>query len=173
MNETTTSHPLNLTPSPVEPSVPAYGTPPVATRATGPTGPIGPTGPAETVPAPRPPALPAFGAPSQADRSWGMAAHLSGFVAAWVALGFLGPLAVLLAAGSTSPFVRRHAVEALNFNLSVLLYVAISAVLMLVLIGFLALPLVGLLYLVATIQGAMAASRGADYRYPLSIRFVS
>jgi len=44
---------------------------------------------------------------------------------------------------------------------------------MLVLIGFLALPLVGLLYLVATIQGAMAASRGEDYRYPLSIRFVS
>jgi uncharacterized Tic20 family protein len=32
---------------------------------------------------------------------------------------------------------------------------------------------VGLLYLVATIQGAIAAARGQDYRYPVTIRFVS
>jgi uncharacterized Tic20 family protein len=30
-----------------------------------------------------------------------------------------------------------------------------------------------LLYLVATIQGALAASRGLEYRYPLTIRFIS
>jgi len=165
MNETTTSHPLNLTDSPASPATPAYGTPPAAAEP--------PRTPTTAYPAPRPPALPAASAPSQTDRTWGMAAHLSGFVAAWFALGFLGPLTVLLTAGTTSPFVRRHAVEALNFNLSVLLYVAASALLMLVLVGFLILPLVGLLYLIATIQGAMTASRGEEYRYPLSIRFIS
>ncbi len=112
-------------------------------------------------------------APSATDRNWAVGAHLSGFVAAWVALGFLGPLAVLLIAGTTSPFVRKHAVEALNFNLSILIYVAVSVVLMFVLVGFILLPIVGLVYLVATIRAAMAASRGEDYRYPVTIRFVS
>ncbi len=106
------------------------------------------------------------------ERNWAAAAHLSGFVAAWFALGFLGPLVVLLAAGNRSAFVRRHAVEALNFNLSVLLYTAVSAVLVILLIGLPMLLAVGLLYLVATILGAVAASRGDDFRYPLSIRFV-
>jgi len=170
MNETTS--PLHITEAPesaAAPVTPAYGTPPVAAE---PTVMPGPAPYPTPYPTHRPPGLPT-GTTSQNDRTWGVAAHLSGFVAAWVALGFLGPLAVLLAAGNTSPFVRRHAVEALNFNLSVLAYASKKTVLMLVLIGFLALPLVGLLYLVATIQGAMAASRGEDYRYPLSIRFVS
>ena len=80
---------------------------------------------------------------------------------------------MLLIAGNTSPFVRRHAVEALNFNLSVLIYIAVSVVLMFVLVGFVLLPIVGLVYLVATIRAALAASRGEDYRYPVTIRFVA
>lgn len=106
------------------------------------------------------------------ERNWAVAAHLSGFVAAYVALGFLGPLVVLLAAGNRSAYVRRHAVEALNFNLSVLLYAGVSAVLILILIGLPLLLAVGLLYLVSVIMGAMAASRGEEYRYPVTIRFV-
>ena len=110
--------------------------------------------------------------PRNEEINWGVAATLSGFVAAWFALGFIGPLVVMLTGGTTSPYVRRHAVEALNFNLSVLIYAAVSGLLMLLLVGFLLLPLVGLLYLVATILGALAASRGEQYRYPASIRFV-
>jgi uncharacterized Tic20 family protein len=110
---------------------------------------------------------------STEERNWAVAAHLSGFVAAYLALGFLGPLVVLLASGPRSAFVRRHAVEALNFNLSVLLYAIVSGVLVLVLIGFPMLVALALLYLVTTIQGALAASRGQEFRYPLTIRFVS
>lgn len=122
----------------------------------------------------QPPAAPPPGAMQQVEeRNWAVAAHLSGFVAAWFALGFLGPLVVLLAAGNRSPFVRRHAVEALNFNLSVLLYLAISLVLVLVLVGVVTMLAVGVLYVVASILGAVAASRGDEFRYPLTIRFVS
>ncbi len=106
------------------------------------------------------------------ERNWAVAAHLSSFVAAYVALGFLGPLVVLHAVGNRSAYVRRHAVEALNFNLSVLLYAAASAVLILILIGLPMLLALGLLYLVSVILAAMAASRGEEYRYPLTIRFV-
>ncbi len=107
------------------------------------------------------------------ERNWAMGAHLSSFVALFFfGLSFLGPLTVLLVAGNRSPFVRRHAVEALNFNVSVLLYAVTSIVLMIVLIGIpLFLGLVAL-YLVTVIVGAVAAARGEDYRYPLSLRFV-
>lgn len=144
-------------------------------------------GPAPTLPPP-PPQFGGYGPPppplqpspqsvpgtvSTEDRNWAMAAHLSGFVAAYLALGFLGPLVVMLTVGNRSPFVRRHAVEALNFNLTVLIAAVVSAVLVLVLVGVLMLVLLGILYVAATIAGAIAASRGQDFRYPLTIRFVS
>jgi uncharacterized Tic20 family protein len=109
---------------------------------------------------------------AEAERNWAIAAHLSSFLAAYVALGVLGPLVVMLIAGPRSAFVRRHAVEALNFNISVLIYLAVSALLMFVLIGFPMVVAIGVLYLVAVIRGAIAASRGEEYRYPLTIRFV-
>lgn len=107
------------------------------------------------------------------ERNWAMAAHLSSFAAAYVALGFLGPLVVLLAAGDRSPYVRRHAVEALNFNLSWLLYIAVSAVLAVVLIGLPILLVLGIAYLVLVILASIEASRGGEYRYPLTIRLIS
>jgi hypothetical protein len=106
-------------------------------------------------------------------RNWAVAAHLSGFLAAYVALGFIGPLVVMLTTGKRSPFVRRHAVEALNFNLTALLAVIVSGALVVVLIGIPMLVAVGILYLVTTIMGAVAASRGEEFRYPLTLRLVS
>jgi hypothetical protein len=101
-----------------------------------------------------------------------MGAHLSAFLAAYIALGFLGPLVVLLVRGDRSQFVRRHAVEALNFNLTVLIYVVICVILAIVLIGFVLLIALGVLYVITVIVGAVRASSGEDYRYPLTIRFV-
>ena len=109
---------------------------------------------------------------ADSERSWAIAAHLSGFLAAYVALGFLGPLVCMLAVGDRSPYARRHAVEALNFNLSWLLYIVISGILVFVLVGFVLLPLLAIGYLVFVILGAVAASRGEEYRYPMTIRLV-
>jgi uncharacterized protein len=41
-----------------------------------------------------------------------------------------------------------------------------------VLIGFVLLIALGILYVVAVIIGAVRASSGEEYRYPLTIRFV-
>jgi hypothetical protein len=114
-------------------------------------------------------ALPAI--PSE-DRNWAMGAHLSAFIAAYIALGFLGPLVVLLVRGDRSQFVRKHAVEALNFNLTVLIYIVISVILAIVLIGLVMLLALGILYVVTVIVGAVRANAGEPYRYPLTIRFV-
>ena len=50
---------------------------------------------------------------------------------------------------------------------------AYVGVLAFVLIGIPLLVALAVLYLVTTIQGAMAANRGEEYRYPLTIRFLS
>ncbi|GAB2677343.1 DUF4870 domain-containing protein [Thalassiella azotivora] len=122
----------------------------------------GPQGP------PRPDAM----SPDQ-ERTWAVVSHLSAFAAAYVALGFLGPLVCMLVIGDRSPYARRQAVEALNFNLTWLIYIVVSAVLLIVLVGFVLLPLVGIAYLILVILGAVAANRGEEFRYPLTIRFVS
>ena len=55
------------------------------------------------------------------ERNWAILAHLSALLAALVALAFLGPLVVLLIFGNRSRYVRNHAVEALNFQVTALL----------------------------------------------------
>ena len=101
-----------------------------------------------------------------------MLAHLSAFVAAYVALGFLGPLVVMLVFGPRSAFVREHAVEALNFNLTWLIYIFIAIILAFVLIGIPILIALGIAYLVFVVIAAVRANAGEHYRYPVTIRFV-
>ena len=67
--------------------------------------------------------------PTEWEKNWAMIAHMGAFVAAWVALGLLAPLFVLLTKGKESEFVRRHAVESLNFQINALVWMAISVVL--------------------------------------------
>jgi len=117
------------------------------------------------------------------ERTWATAAHWSALVAAFLALAFLGPLLVLLVKGNDSPWVRRNAVESLNFQLSMLIYAfggsLVAVVLVVVTLGIgllLIIPLAlafGIFWLVMTIIGAVKAGNGEDYRYPLTIRMVS
>ena len=112
-------------------------------------------------------------APTSEERNWAVGAHAGSFVAAWVAMGFIAPLLVLLLKGKDSPFVRRHAVESLNFQISLLIYLAVSFVLAFVLIGFLLMLIVGIFALVVIVLATVKASAGEDFRYPATIRLVS
>ncbi len=107
------------------------------------------------------------------ERTWAGAAHWSIFVASLVGLSFLGPLLVMLIQGDKSPFVRAHAVESLNFQLSLLIYAIVSAVMILVVIGIFMLIAVGLMWLIFPILATIKASAGEPYRYPLTIRLIS
>ena len=132
-------------------------------------------------PSPPPPAAYAQAAPPRVgqlspgeERTWAGAAHWSALVAALLGgLSFLGPLLVLLIQGNKSPYVRRHAVESLNFQLSLLIYALVSAVLILVLVGLFLLVVVGLMWLIFPILATIKAANGEEYRYPLTIRMVS
>ncbi len=111
---------------------------------------------------------------SQEEQTWGGAAHWSALVASLLGgLAVLGPLIVFLVKGSQSPHIRRHAVESLNFQISIMIYVLVSIPLMFVLVGFFTIVAALLGWLVLTIIGSVKASQGEDYRYPLTIRMVS
>ena len=116
--------------------------------------------------------------PTSTERNWAMAAHLGAFVAAYVALGLLAPLLVLLVKGGESPFVRRHSVESLNFQITTLIYAVIAFVLVLITFGVGLLVIVPVaiawvvFYLVVVIMAGVRAAAGGEYRYPLTWRFV-
>ncbi len=75
--------------------------------------------------------------------------------------------------GGDSARIKEHAVEALNFQISALIYFTIATVLCLVLIGFLMLAVLVPFYLVCPVVAATRAAAGRSFRYPLTLRLVS
>lgn len=102
------------------------------------------------------------------DTSMGALAH-----ALAIPFAFLGPLIILLTKGDSSTFVKHHAIEALNFSITVFVAAFVSAILIFVLIGLILLPVVAVGALVLHIVAALAASRGEWYRYPFTLRLIS
>ena len=108
---------------------------------------------------------------SQDEKTWGMLAHLSSLVGLIIPFGtILGPLVVWLIKKDTMPFVADQGKEAVNFNITVAIAIVVSAVLTVVLIGFLLMAVVGIAWLVLTIIAGIKANEGLDYRYPFTWR---
>ena len=101
-----------------------------------------------------------------------MLSHLSALLGLIIGLSFIGPLVIMLTQGTRSQFVRANAVEALNFQITTYIAAIISFFLVFVIIGIILLPIIGILWLVFTILGSVAANRGELYRYPYNIRLV-
>ena len=100
-------------------------------------------------------------------------AHLSAFLTFVGIPAPIGPLVAWLVLKDQDPFAADQAKEALNFNLSFLLYSIVAGVSLLVLVGFILLPVVLILWFIFPILAAVAASRGEWYRYPLTLRIVN
>ena len=125
-----------------------------------------------------PPPLP-LGSPAPATnlinvRTWCAFCHASALLGVFLHFPghVLAPLIVWLLKREESPEIDAHGKEALNFQISMLIYNAIAAVFCIVLIGFLILPVLWVLNAVFVIIAAIKASDGELYRYPLTIRFL-
>jgi uncharacterized Tic20 family protein len=108
-------------------------------------------------------------------RSWCVACHLSalaGFVVPAVG-HLLGPLIVWLIKRADSPEIDAHGKEALNFQISMLIYNLVAGVLCLLLIGFALLAVLHILNVVFVILAALKAGEGQMYRYPLTLRLIN
>jgi uncharacterized Tic20 family protein len=108
------------------------------------------------------------------QNTWAMLSHLSTFLG-FTAIPFanlLAPLVVWLMQKDTMPLVDDQGKEAINFQLSIMIYLFTCIPLAFVLIGFVLAPIVIVFDVVATIIAAIKAQQGIAYRYPMSIRFV-
>jgi len=124
------------------------------------------------------PPPPPVGAPTAEERQWAMFAHLSALLGGLVTSHFLGlgcligPLIIWLVKKDTMPFVDDQAKESLNFNITVAIAAMVCGVLMLVLIGFVLLPLLALAWVVFIVIAAIKANEGERYRYPFTLRLI-
>ncbi|MEM6424629.1 MAG: DUF4870 domain-containing protein [Cyanobacteria bacterium P01_D01_bin.128] len=111
---------------------------------------------------------------NQEARNWSMAAHLSTLTGYVIPLGnIIGPLVIWLVKKDEMPFVGDQAKEALNFQISMLIYIIISAILVFVVIGIVLLFLIIIADLIFTIIAAVKAGQGVAYRYPMTMRLIS
>ncbi|MFC7326123.1 DUF1707 and DUF4870 domain-containing protein [Marinactinospora rubrisoli] len=107
--------------------------------------------------------------PDREERLWALGGHLSGYFTL-----ALGPLLVLVLKGNGSPYVRRQAMEALNYQLNFLIA---SVLVPLVAILTLGLGLVVYLFMAlgwVVLPGiaALGSALGFSWRYPLTWRIV-
>ena len=108
------------------------------------------------------------------ERMWASLAHVSTFSGYVVPMGHvLGPLVVYLIQKDRSGLAADQAKEALNFQISVTLYLIISLILCVVGIGLLMLIALVFFEVVCVIIATVRAHNGVAYRYPLTFRLVS
>jgi uncharacterized Tic20 family protein len=118
---------------------------------------------------------PVSSSPSSANvRTWTVLCHASALLGVFFHFmgHLLGPLIVWLAKRHESAEIDAHGKEALNFQLSMLIYDAVAVLLCFVLIGIPILIGLWILNIVLVIIASMKASEGQLYRYPLTIRFL-
>ena len=84
----------------------------------------------------------------------------------------LGPLVVWLIKRGDSPEIDAHGKESLNFQISMLIYDAIAAILCIFLIGIPILIALWVLNTVLVIIASVKAGEGKFYQYPFTIRFI-
>ena len=99
-----------------------------------------------------------------------------GTVAHWLGYPtfFVGPALVVATAGKQNPAVRRHAVEALNFQLTAFMAFAGLGILTGVVGDFLAFafPILGVMWFILTGVGGIATAAGSKFRYPFTLRLI-
>jgi uncharacterized Tic20 family protein len=118
----------------------------------------------------------------QPDRTWAVLSHVS-----FLVLAVIAPLVIRLTAGKNDPFARHHATEALNAQIFFVIIwnVLLGSLIALAsanpdeanppgwfFIAFSGAFLAAALMLGFAIRGAVQASRGIWWRYPLPFRFV-
>jgi uncharacterized protein len=107
------------------------------------------------------------------NRTFEVLCHALGFAGFVFPFGnILGPMIVWLMKKSESPSVDAHGKEALNFQISMSIWVLLCAASWLVIIGIILFPAAILTGVILTVMGTVKAGNGELYRYPLTIRFI-
>ncbi|CAM3318201.1 DUF4870 domain-containing protein [Nosocomiicoccus ampullae] len=96
-----------------------------------------------------------------------MLSYLSLFISA-----FIAPLIIWAIKKDDDPETGEALADVLNFTLSYTIYTIISSALMVLVIGFITTPILGVMVTIFTIIGAVKSANGERYLPPLTIRFI-
>ena len=103
--------------------------------------------------------------PKQA-KDMAMLCHLLGIA------GFFAPLVIWLNEKDKHEFVNDHGREAMNYQISIIIYYAASWLLCFIIIGIFMLIALVIMHVIFVIMGAVKAHNGKSWRYPIAIPFL-
>jgi uncharacterized Tic20 family protein len=110
---------------------------------------------------------------SESERNWAMLCHLSAFAGFFFPFGgIIGPLVCWLSRKDDSIWVDQNGKRSMNFQMSILLYMILVIPLCFIIVGIPLLIFLGILKVVCIIIASIKASKGEEFRYPLSIPFI-
>ena len=100
---------------------------------------------------------------SQDARNMAMLCHILGI------LGFIAPLIIWLMERDRHRFVEEHGRDAMNYQISFLLYLVALSV---TIIGAFFVPVLMIVHVVLSIMGALKAYHGQPWHYPIALTFL-
>jgi uncharacterized protein len=108
-------------------------------------------------------------------KNWAVICHLSALLGVPLPLvgHVVGPLVVWMLKKDDHPFIDDQGKEAVNFQISMAIYMLVAGLMICIVIGIALLPILWVTNLVFVIIAAVAASRGEAYRYPMTIRLIN
>jgi hypothetical protein len=110
---------------------------------------------------------------SETERNWAMLCHLSAFAGFFFPFGgIIGPLICWLTRKDESLWVDKNGKASLNFNLSMLLYMVLTIPLCVIIVGIPIVVFLVFLKVICIIIASVKASKGEEFRYPISIPFI-
>jgi uncharacterized Tic20 family protein len=105
--------------------------------------------------------------PSSDERTMAILSHVLCIIGS-----FIAPLIIYLLKKDESPYVKEHALEALNFQITMIILYIISGILILILVGFLLIWALSLINLILIIVATIKASEDKLYKYPFNFRLI-
>ena len=107
------------------------------------------------------------------ERQWALICHLSALSGYIIPFGnLIAPIVIWSMKKDEMPMVDTHGKEVINFQLSMTIWLIISAILVVLVIGIPLLIILALLQLIFVIIGAIKADSGELYKYPMTIHFI-
>ncbi len=85
---------------------------------------------------------------------------------------FLAPLIIWLLKKGEDAYTEQHAKEALNFQITYLIFAIVSYISIFLVVGIVLFPAVIITYIVFSILACVKAYKGEEYRVPVCIRFI-
>lgn len=103
---------------------------------------------------------------NQDARNMAMLCHVLGV------FGFIGPLIIWLSEREKHRFVDEQGREAMNYQISMMIYFAVACVSLVILVGFVLVPALTIAHIVFIVMGAIKAQRGELWHYPIALPFL-